>query len=120
MSRPPPRVEHRRLPGDAEDAQARYIEAVVELPSGGKRHRQALRIAALYLPNGNPAGTESFAYKLDWMTRPVRHARWLLKEEESLVGGDYNVAPTDASTTLSCGATTPYVGRKPVPSSASS
>ena len=97
LSRSPLRVEHRRLPGNPEDDQARYIEATVELPAKRKRPRQALRVVSLYLPNGNPAGSESFAYKLGWMTRLIRHARQLLKEEEVLVlGGDFNVAPTDA------------------------
>lgn len=97
LSRPRLSVEHRRLPGDPEDDQARYIEAVVELSAGGERRPPTLRVASLYLPNGNPAGSESFAYKLDWMRRLVRHVRQLLKQEEALVlGGDYNVAPTDA------------------------
>jgi exodeoxyribonuclease-3 len=97
LSRHPLRVERRGLPDDSEDGQARYIEAVVELPVEGKRRRQNLRVASIYLPNGNPFGSEQFAYKLDWMTRLVRHARRLLKEKEVLVlGGDFNVAPTDA------------------------
>jgi exodeoxyribonuclease-3 len=96
LSRAPLRVEHRRLPGNPKDDQARYIEAVIELPTKGKRRRPTLRVASIYLPNGNPAGSESFAYKIDWMMRLIRHARELLKEEEVLVlGGDYNVAPTD-------------------------
>ncbi len=97
LSRAPLTVESRRLPDDSEDDQARYIEAIVELPAKGKRRRQTLRVASLYLPNGNPAGSESFAYKLEWMTSLIRHARRLLKEKEPLVlGGDFNVAPTDA------------------------
>lgn len=38
----------RGLPGDADDEQARWIEATVV-------GRSALRLCALYLPNGNPA-----------------------------------------------------------------
>jgi exodeoxyribonuclease III len=97
LSRLPLSVEHRRLPDDTQDDQARYIEAPAELPSQGKRRRHALRVASIYVPNGNPAGSASFAYKLDWMRRLVRHARQLLETEAPLVlGGDYNVAPTDA------------------------
>jgi exodeoxyribonuclease-3 len=96
LSRPPLRVEHRRLPGNPEDDQARYIEAVIELPAGGKRRRQDLRVASIYLPNGNPFGSDKFAYKLDWMTRLVLHTRILLKKKQVVVlGGDYNVAPAD-------------------------
>ena len=38
------------LAGDDEDAHARFLEGVVSLKHG------VLRIACLYLPNGNPAG----------------------------------------------------------------
>src|SRR5690349_12349605 len=72
------------LPGDADDAQARYVEATV----GG------VRIASLYLPNGNPVGTEKYPYKLRWMERLRAHAAELLKREQPFVlGGDYNVIP---------------------------
>lgn len=96
LSRLPIEVTDRRLPGDSEDQEARYIEAIVET-NGGGRARRALRVASIYLPNGNPAGSESFAYKLDWMERLTRHARRLLKEKEPLImGGDFNVAPTES------------------------
>ncbi len=79
------------LPGDADDAddvQARYIEAIVETDSG------KIRVGGLYLPNGNPLGTEKFPYKLGWMARLEAHARaQLLKEEPFLLLGDYNVIP---------------------------
>ena len=77
------------LPGDAEDLQARYIEAVVSHPKG------VVRVASIYLPNGNPLGTEKFPYKLAWMDRLISHAEELLALEETLVlAGDYNVIPT--------------------------
>jgi exodeoxyribonuclease-3 len=97
LSRLPMRVERRRLPGNATDDQARYIEVMIEPPAKDKRHRSTLRIASIYLPNGNPVGSEQFTYKLDWMTRLIRHARGLLKKDDVLaLGGDYNVAPTDS------------------------
>jgi len=78
----------RDLPGDDEDHQARYIEAVLST-SGG-----ALRIASIYLPNGNPLSSDKFAYKLAWMARLNAHARALLDYEEYLVlAGDFNVIP---------------------------
>ena len=52
-----------RLPGDPEDDHARFIEAVVSTPSG------ALRVASIYLPNGNPPDTEKYDYKIKWMKR---------------------------------------------------
>lgn len=97
LSRWPLKVEQRCLPGASEDDQARYIEASIDLPARGRRARESLRVASLYVPNGNPAGSESFTYKLDWMRRLVRRARSLLKENENaILGGDFNVAPTDA------------------------
>jgi exodeoxyribonuclease III len=79
------------LPGDDADTQARYIEAVV---AAG---RHIVRVGGLYLPNGNPIGTEKFAYKLAWMQRLEAHARALLADEEMFVlAGDYNVIPTPA------------------------
>ncbi len=75
------------LPGDPEDEQARYIEAVVLAPV-------PVRVASLYLPNGNPLGTEKFSYKLAWMDRLINHARDLLAlEERCVLCGDYNVIP---------------------------
>ena len=84
----------RGLPGDDADPQARYIEAVVTGARG------IVRVGNLYLPNGNPIGTDKFTYKLAWMRRLEAHARDLLALEEPLVlAGDYNVIPepVDAS-----------------------
>ncbi len=86
LAKQPIEVEQRALPGDAADEQARYIEAIV----GG------VRVASIYLPNGNPIETEKFTYKLAWMDRLIAHVRTLLAYEEPCVlGGDYNVCPTD-------------------------
>jgi len=53
-------------------------------------------VASIYLPNGNPVGTEKFAYKLAWIDRLRAHAVELLAEEKPLVlAGDWNVIPTD-------------------------
>ena len=74
------------LPGDPEDEQARYIEATI----GG------VRVASIYLPNGNPADSDKYPYKLAWMKRLKDRAATLLASEAPVVlGGDYNVIPTD-------------------------
>jgi exodeoxyribonuclease-3 len=76
------------LPGDANDDQARYIEAVIS--TSGK----ALRVASIYVPNGQSPDSEKFPYKLRFFERLHAHIRTLLRHEEILVlGGDYNVAP---------------------------
>lgn len=91
LSRRPLEDVRRGLPGNDGDDQARYIEGVVS-DGGG-----TLRVASIYLPNGNPVGGEKFAYKLDWMDRLTAHARALLPLEEPVVlAGDYNVIPRDA------------------------
>jgi exodeoxyribonuclease III len=88
LSKAPLSDIRRGLPGDEADEQARYIEGVVSTPTG------VVRVASLYLPNGNPLGTEKFTYKLAWIERLRRHAAHLLALEEPLVlAGDYNVIP---------------------------
>ena len=79
----------RGLPGDDADEQARFIEGVFSTDKG------ALRIASLYLPNGNPIDDDKkFPYKLSWMERLERWAQERLRLEEALVlAGDYNVIP---------------------------
>ena len=80
-----------RLPGDPEDDHARFIEAVVSTPGG------ALRVASIYLPNGNPPETQKYDYKIKWMKRLLDYSRErLLLEEPLVLGGDYNVIPTEA------------------------
>jgi exodeoxyribonuclease-3 len=80
----------RGLPGDDTDPQARYIEAVI--PNGDS----VVRVASIYLPNGNPPATEKYPYKLGWMDRLIARTRSLLALEERLVlAGDYNVIPTE-------------------------
>jgi exodeoxyribonuclease-3 len=87
MSKTPLEDVTRGLPGDESDEQARYIEAVVSGP-------RPVRVASIYLPNGNPVTTEKFDYKLGWMARLHRHAQGLLALEEPLaLMGDYNVIP---------------------------
>lgn len=77
----------RGLPGDDADEQSRYIEATVV----GSR---AVRIAGLYLPNGNPQPGPKFDYKLAWMERLRARARALREMEvPAVMLGDYNVIP---------------------------
>jgi exodeoxyribonuclease-3 len=80
-----------KLPGGEADDHARYLEAVISTGAG------ILRVASIYLPNGNPPGGEKYQYKLAWMDRLRLHARSLLENEEPLVlAGDYNVIPSPA------------------------
>ncbi|OQM75765.1 exodeoxyribonuclease III [Manganibacter manganicus] len=80
---------NRRLPGNDEDEQARFIEGVFSTDKG------ALRVVSLYLPNGNPIDDPvKFPYKLAWMERLERWATDRMALEEALIlAGDYNVIP---------------------------
>jgi exodeoxyribonuclease III len=78
----------RGLPGDENDSQSRYLEAVI--PAGDT----VVRVASIYLPNGNPPDSDKYPYKLTFMERLIAHARQLLQYEEPLVlAGDFNVIP---------------------------
>jgi exodeoxyribonuclease-3 len=78
-----------RLPDGEGDEHARYLEALVPGDKG------VLRVASIYAPNGNPIGSEKFAYKLAWLERLYDRARALLAfEEPAALMGDYNVIPT--------------------------
>lgn len=82
-----PQLIRKGLDGEPEDEMSRYIEADVF----------GLRIASLYLPNGNPQPGPKFDYKLRWMARLAARATELLALELPVVlAGDYNVIPTDA------------------------
>ncbi len=86
LSRTPIKIISTTLAGDAVDLHARFLEAIVN----------DLRIVNIYLPNGNPIGTEKFAYKLSWMDRlHTQMNSWLTDPIPTMVGGDFNVIPED-------------------------
>src|SRR5271156_3115480 len=90
LSKTPLEDVRKGLPGEDEDDHARYIEAVISGP-------EPVRVASIYLPNGNPITTDKFPYKLRWMSRLAAHAKELLALEEPLaLCGDYNVIPDPA------------------------
>ncbi|MCD7059675.1 exodeoxyribonuclease III [Pelagibacterium xiamenense] len=79
-----PVITRDALPGDAEDRQARYIEAAVN----------GVLIGCLYAPNGNPRPGPKFDYKLRWTRRLLDHAQDLWSSGLPVVlAGDYNIVP---------------------------
>jgi exodeoxyribonuclease-3 len=75
------------LPTFQEDTQSRYIEALVG----------NVRVASVYVPNGQAVGCDKYAYKLTFLERLRQHMSQLLEYDEvCIVGGDYNIAPNDA------------------------
>lgn len=76
----------RGLPGEEEDTQSRYIEAMVN----------GILVCCLYLPNGNPAPGPKLDYKLRWLKRLTIRAAALLEFKIPVVMvGDYNVIPAE-------------------------
>jgi exodeoxyribonuclease III len=87
LGRIPFEVTAEALPGEAEDNQARFLEVAAA----------GIRLAGIYLPNGNSGGDDGFAYKLRWMERLGTWVRDRLDAfEPCAVLGDFNVCPTDA------------------------
>ncbi len=81
-----PEEIQRGLDGEPEDEHSRYIEAQVF----------GIRVACIYLPNGNPQPGPKFDYKLRWMDRLHARMKAIAAEEvPAVVTGDYNVIPTD-------------------------
>jgi exodeoxyribonuclease III len=86
LSRLPMKTITTTLAGDDVDSHARFLEVVAG----------SIRIVNVYLPNGNPVGTEKFSYKLAWMDRlKAQMKRWLKSEIPTVVAGDFNVIPED-------------------------
>jgi exodeoxyribonuclease-3 len=86
LSRHPIETIGTTLAGDTADSHARFLEVMI----------QGIRIANVYLPNGNPVGSDNFAYKLAWMQRlHEQMSEWRKSDIPTLVGGDYNVIPED-------------------------
>ena len=76
----------RELPGDPDDSNSRYIEAMID----------GILVGCLYLPNGNPTPGPKFDYKLRWFERLITHAAELYASGTPVVlTGDYNVIPTE-------------------------
>src|SRR6202007_1304502 len=67
LSRQPMKTIAKALVGDDSDSHARFLEVIVK----------GIRIVNVYAPNGNPVGSDKFAYKLAWMDRLTQHMiRW--------------------------------------------
>ena len=76
----------RGLDGEPDDDHSRYLEADVH----------GVRVASIYLPNGNPQPGPKYEYKLRWMERLRARAQEIWAEEvPTVLAGDYNVVPHD-------------------------
>jgi exodeoxyribonuclease-3 len=86
LSRLPIETINTTLAGDDRDSHARFLETIIA----------GLRIVNVYMPNGNPLGSDRFIYKLGWMDRMMgQMIRWLRDDVPTAIGGDFNVIPED-------------------------
>lgn len=86
LSRTPALLISDRLEGDDADNQARFLEV----------DWNNIRLINIYLPNGNPLGTDKFDYKIKWMKRLFDKLNELrMTRIPFLIGGDFNVIPED-------------------------
>lgn len=86
LSRMPIETVNTTLAGDDKDSHARFLETMI----GG------IRVVNVYMPNGNPIGSDKFIYKLAWMDRMMdQMIRWLRDDAATVIGGDFNVIPED-------------------------
>jgi exodeoxyribonuclease III len=91
LSRLPIETVSNKLAGNDEDTHARFLESILDAPDGSR-----LRVVAIYLPNGNPIGSDKFLYKLGWMDRLIEAMRvWRNDPIPTVIGGDFNVIPED-------------------------
>ena len=75
------------MPTFTKDTQSLYIEAVTG----------HIRIASVYVPNGEALTSPKFQYKLEFLAHLQQHLESLLNyNEKCVIGGDYNIAPNDA------------------------
>jgi len=68
-----------------DDAEARYIAATCA----------GIRVHSCYVPNGRALDDPHYAYKLAWLAELTRLLEQRDRNQPIVVGGDFNVAPTD-------------------------
>ncbi|MFQ5993589.1 MAG: exodeoxyribonuclease III [Acidiferrobacterales bacterium] len=55
-----------------------------------------VRVANVYVPNGQTVGSDKYAYKLDWLTRLARYVHEQQTQYPRLaLAGDFNIAPEE-------------------------
>jgi len=67
-------------------AEPRFLSATVA----------GVRVVSIYAPNGRAVDSRFYAAKLAWFERLARWLEARRKEEPLVIGGDFNIAPSDA------------------------
>jgi len=61
-----------------------------------KEKSKLIKLINIYVPNGNPIGTEKYEYKKDWYNSFIKKIKNTLKENPNIIiGGDFNVIPEE-------------------------
>ena len=61
-----------------------------------KKNTKLIKLINIYVPNGNPIGTEKYEYKKIWYNSFINKIKKTLKETENIIiGGDFNVIPEE-------------------------
>jgi len=59
-----------------------------------KNQSKVIKLINIYVPNGNPIGTEKYKYKKDWYETFIKKVKKTLMENQNIIiGGDFNVIP---------------------------
>ena len=61
-----------------------------------KNKSKVIKLINVYVPNGNPIGTEKYEYKKEWYDLFIKKIKKTLAENENIIiGGDFNVIPSE-------------------------
>ena len=61
-----------------------------------KNNSKIIKLINVYVPNGNPVGTEKYNYKKDWYDSFNKKIKKTLAENENIIiGGDFNIIPEE-------------------------
>ena len=61
-----------------------------------KNKSKVIKLINIYVPNGNPIGTEKYEYKKNWYNSfNQRIEKTLIENENIIIGGDFNVIPEE-------------------------
>ena len=61
-----------------------------------KNQSKNIKLINIYVPNGNPIGTEKYEYKKDWYNYFIKKVRkTLLENKNIIIGGDFNIIPEE-------------------------
>ena len=59
-----------------------------------KNKSKNIKLINIYVPNGNPIGTEKYEYKMDWYDSFIKKVKETLTQDKNIIiGGDFNVIP---------------------------